>query len=47
MFDVHVLVFILTDNKWYNLIVLFPDGWDKYFVGMGGEYSFYPIYIEW
>ena len=47
MFDVHVLVFIMNDNKWYNLIVLFFDGWDQHFVGMGGEYSFYPIYLEW
>ena len=31
MFDVHVLVFILTENKWYNSIILFPDEWDQFY----------------
>ena len=47
MFDVYVLVFILNENKWYSLIVLFPYGWAQHFDGMGGEYYFYHIYLEW
>ena len=47
MFDVYVLVFIMNENKWYNLTVLFPDGGGQNFVGVGGEYSFYLIYPEW
>ena len=37
MFYLYVLVFILNENKWYNLTVLFPNGWDQDFVGIGGR----------
>ena len=46
MFDVHVLVFILNENKLYNLIVFFPMGGINILLGWGGEYYFYPIYLE-
>ena len=48
MFGVFVLVVILNENEWYNWYVFyFPMGGINILVGMGGEYSFYPIDLDW
>ena len=48
MFGMFVLVVILNENEWYNLYLFdLTMGGINILVGMGGEYSIYPIYLDW
>ena len=48
MFGVFVLVVIQNENEWYNLYISdILMGGINILVGMGGEYSFYPIDLDW
>ena len=47
MFGLYVLVVIMNENELYNLYLFdFPMGGINILVGVGGEYSFYPIDLD-
>ena len=48
IFGLFVLVVIMIENEWYKWYVFdLPTVVINILVGMGGEYSFYLIDLEW